>query len=130
MDERRGSHRLGLQGLLLVTAGAVAAGVHAGLAPEHLDEWAPLGASFVAAAAVTGVAVAAVAVWPAAAWPVRVLAFVLAGLVVAYVLTRLVALPPLDPEREEIDSIGLLTLVVEMAGMVAALGFLRQGGIR
>lgn len=130
MDERRGSHRLGLQGLLLVTAGAVAAGVHAGLAPEHLDEWPPLGASFVAAAAVTGVAVAAVAVWPAAAWPVRVLAFVLAGLVVAYVLTRLVALPPLDPEREEIDSIGLLTLVVEMAGMVAALGFLRQGGIR
>jgi hypothetical protein len=115
--------------LLLVVAGSVAAGVHAGLAPEHLDEWAPLGASFVAAAAVSGGSVAAVALWPRAAWPVRTLALVLVGLVVAYVLTRLVALPPLDPEREEVDSIGLLTVFVETAGVVGVLA-LRQGGTR
>src|SRR5437016_1825923 len=36
---------------LLLLAGAVSAGVHAGLAPEHLHEWPPLRAAFVAAAA-------------------------------------------------------------------------------
>jgi hypothetical protein len=46
-----------LSRLILLAAGSVAVGVHAGLAPEHLHEWAPLGGSFIAAAAVTTTAV-------------------------------------------------------------------------
>jgi len=40
--------------------------------------------------------------------------------VVAYILTRLVPLPPLDPEREPFDSLGVVTTAIEAAGLVAA----------
>jgi hypothetical protein len=46
----------------LIGAGAVGAGVHAAIAPEHLHEWAPLGASFVAVAVILAAAVAAVVI--------------------------------------------------------------------
>ena len=106
---------------LLVLAGAVSAGVHAGLAPEHLHEWAPLGAAFVAAAAAAALAVAALVLRPASPWPPRALGALLGGLVVAYALTRLAALPPLDPEREALDLVGVCTCAVEALGAVAAL---------
>src|SRR5947207_8322021 len=89
---------------VLVVAAAVSAGVHAGLAPEHLHEWAPLGASFVAAALVLR---------PASFWPPRLLGALLAGLVVAYAATRLAALPPLDPDREPLDVLGVCTSAFE-----------------
>ena len=106
---------------LLVLAGAVSAGVHAGLAPEHLHEWAPLGAAFVAAAAAAALAVAALVLRPASPWPPRALGALLGGLVVAYALTRLAALPPLDPEREALDLVGVCTCAAEVLGVVAAL---------
>jgi hypothetical protein len=112
--------------LILVVAGSIAVGVHAGLAPDQLGEWAPLGASFVAAAVAAAAAVAVLAVdgnrreRAAAA-----LALLLAGLVVGYVATRLVALPPLDPDREPLDPVGAATTLVETAGLVAALRLLR-----
>ena len=106
---------------MLVVAGAVALGVHAGLAPDHLEEWAPLGACFIAAAvaAAGGVAVLAVGrdyCGPAAA----ALALLFATLVVGYLATRIAALPPLDPEREPFDSLGVVTTAIEAAGLVAA----------
>ena len=76
---------------VLLLAGAVSAGVHAGLAHEHLHEWPP-----------------------------RILGALLGSLVVAYALTRLAALPPLDPDREQLDLLGVCTRVVEAAGLVAA----------
>ncbi|HEU5243396.1 MAG TPA: hypothetical protein VFU33_03265 [Gaiellaceae bacterium] len=108
--------------MLLVAAGAIAVGVHAGLAPDELDEWAPLGACFIAAAVVLAGSVAVLAVGRdhcrrAAA----VLALLFAGLVVGYVATRLVALPPLDPDREPLDAVGIATTLVEAAGVVVAL---------
>ena len=106
---------------LLVLAGAVSAGVHAGLAPEHLHEWAPLGAAFVASAAATALAVAALVLRPASPWPRRALGVLLGGLVVAYALTRIAALPPLDPEREALDLVGVCTSAVEAFGVGAAL---------
>jgi hypothetical protein len=117
---------------LLLVAGAVSAGVHAGLAPEHLHEWPPLGAAFVAAAAAAALAVAALVLRPASLWPARILGALLGGMVVAYALTRLAALPPLDPDREALDLLGVCTCVVEAAGLVAAvrprLTFVTPGG--
>ena len=101
----------------LVLVGATSAGVHAGLAPEHL----PLGASFVAAAAAAALGVAALVLRPASLWPPRVLGALLGGLVVAYAATRLAALPPLDPDREPLDALGVCTSALEAAGLVAAL---------
>ena len=107
--------------LLLVASGSVAVGVHAGLAPEHLREWPPLGAAFVAAATVSGLAVVAVVSRPAEFGATRALLLILAGLVSAYALTRLVALPPLDPDREPLDLTGAITVAVELVGMFAGL---------
>ena len=105
----------------LLVAGAVSAGVHAGLAPEHLREWLPLGAAFVAAAATAAALAAALELRPASPWPPRLLGGLLGGLVVAYALTRLTPLPPLAPEREPLDTLGVLTSGVEAAGLAAAL---------
>jgi hypothetical protein len=105
---------------LLLLAGAISAGVHAGLAPEHLHEWLPLGAAFVASAAAAAFLVAALVLRPASLWPPRILGALLGGLVVAYALTRLTALPPLDPDREALDLLGVCTCAVEAAGLLAA----------
>lgn len=120
---------LELTGVLL--AGSVAAGVHAGLAPGHLREWPPLGAAFVAAAVVASVAVAMLAVRPASAPPLRALGLLLAALVVGYASTRLAALPPLDPEREPVDPLGVATSAIEALGLLLALHLsVPRGGTR
>src|ERR671924_53433 len=85
----------------LVVVGAVSAGVHAGLAPQHLREWLPLGASFVAAAAAAAAGVVALAFRPA-------------------------SLRPLDPDREPLDVLGVCTSALEAAGLVAAVGLGRS----
>src|SRR4051794_1322197 len=82
----------------LIGAGAVGAGVHAAIAPEHLREWAPLGASFVAVAVLLAAAVAALALRPGDRGPVVASGALLATVAGGYVVTRLVAIPPLDPE--------------------------------
>jgi len=104
----------------LIGAGAVGAGVHAAIAPEHLHEWAPLGASFVAVASLFATAVAALALRPGDRRPVTALGALLATVAVGYVVTRLVAIPPLDPERESFDALGISTSAIEVAGLVLA----------
>jgi hypothetical protein len=106
---------------VLLVVGAVSAGVHAGLAPEHLHEWLPLGAAFIAAAATVAAASTALVLAPTSPWPPRLLVALLAGLVGAYSLTRLAALPPLDPSREPLDLLGVCTSALELAGAVAAI---------
>jgi hypothetical protein len=113
-----------LSRLVVLAAGSVAVGVHAGLAPEHLREWVPLGGSFIVAAAVTAAAVIALTLRPHDVRPTIALLLVLGGLVGAYLLTRLTALPPLDPDREPFDTVGLVTVAAEIAGIAAGLRLL------
>ena len=56
---------------------------------------------------------------------VQVVALLLAALIAAYAATRLVALPPLYPEREPLDAIGLVTVAVEAVGVLLALRLTR-----
>jgi hypothetical protein len=107
--------------LCLIGAGAVGAGVHAAIAPAHLHEWMPLGVSFVAVAAVLAAAVAGLALRPDERRLVTALAALLGMVAAAYVATRLVALPPLDPEREPFDTLGACTSAIEALGVAAAL---------
>jgi hypothetical protein len=109
----------------LIGAGAVAAGVHAAIAPEHLREWIPLGVSFVAVAIVLAVAVAALALRPDEPQLVAVLAALLGLVAVAYLATRLAALPPLDPEREPFDTLGIGTSAIEALGVLVAVHIYR-----
>jgi hypothetical protein len=97
----------------LIGAGAVGAGVHASIAPEHLREWAPLGASFVAVAILLAAAVAALALRPDDLRPVAALSVLLATVATGYLVTRLAAIPPLDPERESFDTLGNCTSAIE-----------------
>jgi hypothetical protein len=104
----------------LIGAGTVAAGVHAAMAAEHLREWAPLGASFVAVAILLAAAVAALGLRPEDRRPVTALGALLATVAGGYVVTRLVAIPPLDPERESFDTLGICTSAIEVFGLVLA----------
>jgi len=108
----------------LIGAGAVGAGVHAAIAPEHLHEWAPLGASFVVVAILFAAAVAALALLPSDRRPVTALGALLAAVAGGYVVTRLVAIPPLDPERESFDTLGICTSAIEVFGLVLAVHIL------
>jgi hypothetical protein len=122
MDKLRNRERT-----MLILAGAIALGVHAGLAPEHLEEWAPLGACFVAAAVALAGSVSVLAAGREHSGPAAAAtALVLAVLVVGYVATRVAALPPLDPEREPLDSLGAATTAIELAGVAAALHLARR----
>ncbi len=125
MVGRHDASLAGIQRAGLLVAGSVSVGVHAGLAPEHLHEWPPLGVAFIVAAAAVCVAVAAVAFCLDDRRPVQVVALLLAALIAAYAATRLVALPPLDPEREPLDAIGLVTVAVEAVGVLLALRLTR-----
>jgi hypothetical protein len=115
---------------LLVVVGGVSAGVHAGLSPEHLHEWLPLGAAFIVAAVAAAAGITMLTLRPLSPSPPRVLAALLAGLVAAYALTRTFALPPLDPHREPLDVLGVCTTALEAAGLVIAirLGWPRRPG--
>ena len=106
-----------LELLGLIGAGAVGAGVHAAIAPEHLREWVPLGMSFVAVTVLLA-AVAALAVRPTT----------------GVSLSRWEACshcrrptsrptgrdPPLDPEREPFDALGVVTSAIEALGLLLA----------
>ena len=119
--------RLELQAL--IGSGAIAAGVHAGLAPPHVHEWAPLGASLLAVAMMLSATVAGVALRPQDRRLGTVLACLLGAVPAAYLVTRLVAVPPLDPEREAFDALGIGTSVVEMLGLLLAVHIYRPRAV-
>jgi hypothetical protein len=111
----------------LIAVGAVSAGVHAGLAPEHLNEWPLLGAAFLAAAVALATAVTALSFRPSSTALVRVLGALLAAVASAYAVTRFTAVPPLDPSREPFDALGVCTSSLEVFGFLVAARLGRRG---
>ena len=110
-----------LTAILVVLAAAVSAGIHAGLVPEHLAEMPLLGVSFIVSVLALLAIAAAMAFRPEAQLPASLAAFLFAGLILAYVASRTTGLPVLEPEPERVDAIGIVTVAVQLVGLLAAL---------
>jgi len=110
------SRRAGLLALLVTFS----AGIHAGLAPEHLKEMPSLGYAFIAAAAI-GAALA----WALVSHPDDRRISLLAGLfclgeIVAWVLFVSVPVPGFSGTPEGIETIALVSKAAELAGVAVA----------
>ena len=107
--------------IVVVLAAAVSAGIHAGLVPEHLAEMPLLGVSFIVTVLALLAIAAALAIRPEAQLPASLAAFLFAGLILAYAASRTTGLPVLEPEPERVDAIGIVTVAVQLFGLLAAL---------
>src|SRR4051795_7149543 len=112
---------------VVVTACAVSAGVHAGLVPSHLAESRALGIAFAISALALLWAAASVAGADEPRVPCALAAVMLAGLIAAYAASRTIGLPLLEPHAEPLDAVGLVTQVVQGAGLCAALRLCHRG---
>jgi hypothetical protein len=115
-DGRRRPRR-GTATRLLVLACAASAGAHAGLVPEHLHEAPRLGAAFIVAVGLLIAAGAALLARPADRRVARAAAVLMAGLIVAWAVSRTTGIPLLQPDPEEVDAVGVVTKLVEAAGL-------------
>lgn len=106
---------------VVVLACAASAGAHAGLVPAHLQDEPRLGAAFLVAVALLLSALIAVSLRPTDRRVLAGAALLLFGLALAYLATRTIGIPVLDPEREAVDVVGVLTTLVEIAGVASAL---------
>jgi hypothetical protein len=106
---------------VVVLACAASAGAHAGLVPAHLQEEPRLGVAFVVAVVLLLSALVAVSLRPTDRRILAGAALLLSGLAIAYLATRTIGIPVLDPEREAVDAVGVLTTSVEIAGVAFAL---------
>src|SRR5262249_25197039 len=97
--------------LTLMGALAFSAGVHAGLAAEHLDQSPYLGAAFIVAGIATTAVALALALDPGSFWPPRAAALLFTGQIAAYFLFT----------ENITDPTGVLTKLVEGTGLGVAL---------
>lgn len=105
---------------IVLIACAASAGVHAGLVPSHLAENPWLGLAFAGAVGLLlALTVSLARTREPRRGPLRPPR--LAVLIVAYSLSRTVGLAPLEEQVESIDAIGVLTQIVQVAGLIAAL---------
>jgi hypothetical protein len=111
----------------LVAACAASIGIHVALAPEHVREQAPIGIGFCIAAMGLTVAVVGLLRAPGKTWPAKLALVVLVGLVVGYVITRLVEIPRVVGTPEDWDPVGIFTKAIELGGVYAAVRLLREG---
>jgi hypothetical protein len=119
--------RADVQRDLLITACAVSAGIHAALAPAHLEESAAAGVAFAGSALVLAGLAAALTRSTAAA-TLAATAAVLAGLLGAYAVSLTSGIPLVHPEPEPVTGLGLFTKAVEACGLVAAVRLIRPRG--
>jgi hypothetical protein len=113
---------------LLIVACAVSAGIHAGLAPEHLDESAATGGGFIAATILLAALVIALTIRPDSRVVAIATALTFVGLLVSYALAVTTGMPILQPDPEPVDGLALATKAVEGLGLAIALGLSRRGG--
>jgi hypothetical protein len=106
-----------------VFALAGSAGVHAALTPSHAAG-APLAALLFAASALALTALAVLVDRTERPAVVVASALLLGGLLALYVTSRLAVLWPLD-HVEPVDAIGVITKLLETAGLVVALSLLQ-----
>jgi hypothetical protein len=114
---------------VLMVALSASAGIHAGLVPAHAAD-ATVGALFgVSAVALLGLAVAVDRAGGRV--PAMVAALLLGSLLAAYAASRVIAVAPLT-HAEPVDALGLVTKLIEAAGLVLALSLVRTpaGGDR
>jgi hypothetical protein len=99
---------------------ALAAGVHLGLVPEHLEESVGLGSGFVVAAVLLAAAAAAVRRTedPLTVSVVGLVLLLVAG---AYLLSRTTGIPGLIARPESPDPLGIAVSLLEAAAALACL---------
>jgi hypothetical protein len=103
----------------VITACAISAGIHAGLAPGHFAEGTGAGLGF-AGATVLLAALAAALTWRPSPLALVGAVVVLAGLIGSYGLAVTSGVPLLHPTPEPIDGLAVFTKAVETAGLAAA----------
>jgi ABC-type uncharacterized transport system permease subunit len=113
---------------VVVLACAASAGAHAGLVPAHLQEEPRLGVAFLVAVMLLLSALIAVSLRPNDRRILAGAALLLFGLALAYLATRTIGIPVLDPEREGVDAVGVLTTSIEIAGVAFALWLTQPSG--
>jgi hypothetical protein len=123
MNGRPRHARMRLRRSLLVLALAGSAGVHAALTPSHAAG-APLTALLFAASALALTALAVLVDRSARPAVIVASALLLGVLLALYVASRLVVVWPLA-HAEPVDAIGVITKLLETAGLVLALGLLQ-----
>lgn len=115
---------------VVVLACAASAGAHAGLVPAHLQEEPRLGVAFLVAAGLLLSAAIAVSIRPADRGFATGAALLLFGVALAYLATRTTGIPVLDPEREAVDVVGVVSAAVELIGVASALRLTQSLGRR
>ena len=115
---------------VVILAGAISAGIHGALAPEHFDEGTGAGAGFVVAAVVPAALALALTLRPTSRVLVGSAAAVFAALIGSYALAVTSGVPVLHPEVEPVNGLALFTKAVEAAGLAVAGSLLRRRGTR
>jgi hypothetical protein len=105
---------------VVILACAISAGIHAALAPEHFAEGTAAGVGFVASAVLLAVGAVALTLRPGGTVALAATAALLAGLVAVYVLVVVTGVPVLHPDAEPVESLALVTKLVEALGLLAA----------
>jgi hypothetical protein len=119
--------RIGSDGMksdVVVLVCAISAGVHAALAPEHFTHSAATGIGFAAAAILLAPLALLLARDPTNRPALIAAAVVLAGLLVAYVFAITTGVPLFLPDPEPVELVAVVTKVVELVGLVAAVSLL------
>jgi hypothetical protein len=120
-NELRSAREGAFGSTVVVLACAASAGAHAGLVPAHLQEEPRLGVAFLVAVVSLLSAIVAVSLRPTDRRVLAGVGVLLCGLALAYLATRTTGIPVLDPEREAVDVVGVLTTSIEIAGVAFAL---------
>jgi hypothetical protein len=109
---------------VVVLVCAISAGVHAALAPEHFSHSVATGVGFAASAVALAALALLLARDPTSRPGLIAAALVLAGLLVAYVFAITTGVPVFLPDPEPVEFVAVVTKVVELAGLVAAISLL------